>query len=342
MINLIRKKRLYVDKDKKNTSRNLFKQYRQIIKYGSYEPYYFLYGFDRKTTRECDTYVNYTVFRNRRNYLNLFNEHNSSCILRNKLYFGAFTRALGIPSAKDVIYIEDGRLFSITDGMMEKDMTFIAQIPKGCYFVKSLDGENGDDIFKLTVGGGDGIITSSKNDLSPQDIYLTLSKGKWIIQEQIKQHKDIDKIYSGSINTLRIITVKNLKDGDIELFPSIMRIGVGGSFIDNGSKGGIMIGINFEKSCLRDYGVRKPEFGGIVYQHPDSKVELKGYVIPYLKESMELCKRCHKLLDNIHSIGWDVAITEQGPILIEGNDNWEIEVSQLYEGVKKQFDKLFY
>ena len=31
----------------------------------------------------------------------------------------------------------------------------------------------------------------------------------------------------------------------------------------------------------------------------------------------------HSMLKDIHSIGWDIAIGENGPIFIEGNDNWE-------------------
>ena len=33
----------------------------------------------------------------------------------------------------------------------------------------------------------------------------------------------------------------------------------------------------------------------------------------------------HKHLYNIRSIGWDSAITPEGPVFIEGNDNWEIQ-----------------
>lgn len=50
----------------------------------------------------------------------------------------------------------------------------------------------------------------------------------------------------------------------------------------------------------------------------------------------------HKSLYGIHSIGWDVAITDQGPVLIEGNDNWEISIIQIDRGLKKEWENTLY
>lgn len=39
-------------------------------------------------------------------------------------------------------------------------------------------------------------------------------------------------------------------------------------------------------------------------------------------EAADLCVRLHDDLPGLHSVGWDVAFTPDGPIVIEGNDNW--------------------
>ena len=36
----------------------------------------------------------------------------------------------------------------------------------------------------------------------------------------------------------------------------------------------------------------------------------------------------HKLFYNIETIRWDIAISESGPMFIEGNNNWEISLMQ--------------
>ena len=50
------------------------------------------------------------------------------------------------------------------------------------------------------------------------------------------------------------------------------------------------------------------------------------------EKGLELCLRAHALLPRLKSIGWDVAFTPQGPVLIEGNDDWEISPAQVVNG----------
>lgn len=49
---------------------------------------------------------------------------------------------------------------------------------------------------------------------------------------------------------------------------------------------------------------------------------------PEYKQAVELTCRAHKTLYGIPSIGWDIAISDHGPVFIEGNDNWEISLNQ--------------
>ena len=49
------------------------------------------------------------------------------------------------------------------------------------------------------------------------------------------------------------------------------------------------------------------------------------------------------MLKDVHSIGWDIAIGANGPIFIEGNDNWEINGPQVGNGgLKKEFEEYFF
>ena len=69
----------------------------------------------------------------------------------------------------------------------------------------------------------------------------------------------------------------------------------------------------------------------------------EGFRIPYWNEVRELVKNVHAKLPDIRSIGWDVAITPNGPVLIEGNDNWEIGGPQDMEGgLKQRWNKMMF
>ncbi len=51
----------------------------------------------------------------------------------------------------------------------------------------------------------------------------------------------------------------------------------------------------------------------------------------------------HSMLSPMYSVGWDIAIGEEGPVFIEGNDNWEINGPQACNGgMRKEFEEYFY
>jgi hypothetical protein len=50
---------------------------------------------------------------------------------------------------------------------------------------------------------------------------------------------------------------------------------------------------------------------------------IEGHGRPYFHRAVDLVTALHTYLYGIHSIGWDIEITEEGPVMIEGNDDWE-------------------
>jgi hypothetical protein len=43
----------------------------------------------------------------------------------------------------------------------------------------------------------------------------------------------------------------------------------------------------------------------------------------------------HRYFYEIGAIGWDIAISENGPVFVEGNDNFEISLLQACDGPLK-------
>ena len=59
----------------------------------------------------------------------------------------------------------------------------------------------------------------------------------------------------------------------------------------------------------------------IVYErHPRSGCLLKGYQIPYWNKVMDICREAAHKVPQMGYIGWDVAITKDGPLFIEANN----------------------
>ena len=138
-----------------------------------------------------------------------------------------------------------------------------------------------------------------------------------------------------SVNTIRIVTIR--ENNEIKILSSVLRVGTSKSKnVDNWAAGGLCIEID-KNGVLTQYGYAKPKYGDKFEVHPDSKVKFKGFTIPYYDEVVNLVKKAHEKLYGIESIGWDVAVTQDGPVLIEGNDNWEISLMQINKGLKKEW-----
>jgi hypothetical protein len=52
-----------------------------------------------------------------------------------------------------------------------------------------------------------------------------------------------------------------------------------------------------------------------------SGASIVGFRVPYFREAVALVNQVSPVVPQVPYIGWDVAITPQGPILIEGNPN---------------------
>jgi hypothetical protein len=89
---------------------------------------------------------------------------------------------------------------------------------------------------------------------------------------------------------------------------------------------------------LRGEGFFKPGYGGRTSVHPDSGVVFDGWRIPFFREAMSMVVRMHEYLPGIHSVGWDVAITGDGPVIVEGNDDWDGVIQMVVDrGFRQRF-----
>lgn len=332
----------YPEKKPSSSFSNFLYQFNQIWKYGASNKYFFMYGLDVKPKEERKEYVNFLHAFNRVCALNFgSNAHNSTCILRNKFYFDIFAKGIGVCTPKIKAYYSQGKLFLWNNGFREVPFSTLAKINDCNLFCKETEGECGMGIFILKVENEKLFINGS--EISIESLEQKLLGAEYLFQEVVEQHEDMNKLYSGSINTLRLITVRSLKDNKYYVMPSILRIGANGSCVDNTSQGGFAVGFDLKTGRLNEYGFQKPQFGLKSDRHPDSGIKFSEFIIPYFQEAIDAALYFHSMLKDIQSVGWDIAIGKQGPIFIEGNDNWEINGPQVgNHGLRKEFEEYFY
>lgn len=139
-------------------------------------------------------------------------------------------------------------------------------------------------------------------------------KEEAILEEWILQHPLLDTVYNKAINCLRIITLSN--SNDIKFLAGGVTWG-NGEQIANASASGIVSPVNFENGVLE-----KPaaDFSGKLYKrHPITGVDLIGLQLPYWNQVKKMINNAAREIPQVAYIGWDIAITPCGVVLIEGN-----------------------
>ena len=140
-----------------------------------------------------------------------------------------------------------------------------------------------------------------------------ISNKKYLVEEVVKQHHKLAELYDKSVNTLRIFTF--LKDGVPYVLQSILKIGNGG-VIDNFSSGGMYTFLDENGKVI----VPAIDQQDNIYEtHPISNKKIIGFEVPMFQEAIEMVKEAAKVVPEIAYVGWDVAITDKGPVVIEGN-----------------------
>ena len=120
-------------------------------------------------------------------------------------------------------------------------------------------------------------------------------------------------LYNKSVNTLRMFTF--LKDDKAYFLQAVLKIGNGG-VVDNFSSGGMYTYVNDDGIVF----VKAIDQADNIFDvHPISKTPIVGFKVPMFDEAVELVKECAHVVPQVAYIGWDVAIGENGPEIIEGN-----------------------
>lgn len=189
---------------------------------------------------------------------------------------------------------------------------------------------------------GDGVqllnVTNGKTNINGMTIgeLFRHYKRNYLIQNRVKQHKDLAALNPTSVNTMRILTYRS--GMEVLVIYSVIRIGRQGQVIDNQCAGGISTTIS------NDGRLGKAAFGGYSEDNvnkTDSGVVLDGYQLPSFDKAIEFVKRLHMKLPYFNIVGWDVSIEENGePILIEYNTNPGLSQSAFCSGLGRNTERI--
>lgn len=237
--------------------------------------------------------------------------------VRDKARFADLCRARGLPCIPTLAVFRDGAR-SVPPG------PFLPREPD--LWVKDLSGSRGSGAAHWRRDGEayrhawQGVVCSAS------DLVAQWRRRDCIIQPSLDNHPSLAPLSDGSLVVFRMVTGIG-RDGRVTVIDALAQFPCGG-----------------QSACFifaavgPDGDVRSPRLRGSqpVMHHPDTGRLLTGALVPFWRDALDLAVRAHGGVPEFSRfvfLGWDVAITGEGPLLIETNAGWGGVNHQLGDGV---------
>lgn len=196
----------------------------------------------------------------------------------------------------------------------EKILSLFQNSTKDLFIIKPLLGSGGRGIVLAKKINND-IFIQSQNSLTPLNDFELMENA--IVQEVIKQDTRLSVFSSSSVNTVRVVTMYTKKESII-IVSALMRCGVGESYVDNHSAGGVAVGIDCKTGKLMKYAGdgKRNRYAA----HPTSGVVFEGFVVPEWERICDAAVVIQRAFPYYCLLGMDIALDQScEPVLLEVN-----------------------
>lgn len=201
---------------------------------------------------------------------------------------------------------------SFSYDQLQKDSSKIEQL---------LRNPSGKIVLKLSTGQvGKEVKIFRADEFSKENLLPFMKKNGFNLAEEfVKQHESLMALSPSGLNTVRVFS--QLNGGDVEFLGARLRVSVN-SAVDNMGAGNIAAPLDIETGVVNGAGIYSDITKKEETIHPVTGKPILGFQVPYWDEILGMIKQAALLHPENKSIGWDVAVTDRGPELIEGNHNW--------------------
>lgn len=194
---------------------------------------------------------------------------------------------------------------------------------------------------ELSKGDSVALVDMADEKRSAREVFDALIlQGRHILEARVIQGPAMNTLNSSSVNTIRVITL-NTRHG-IEPAFAFLKVGRNGSFVDNGGKGGLLSGIDMETGLIITDGF--DEYGNRYAVHPDTQQQFCGFQLPEWPQAIALAKELSAQTPSVRYVGWDLAFTAEGWVVIEGNGGGQFIGPQIVfqRGVKSDIEAILH
>lgn len=153
-----------------------------------------------------------------------------------------------------------------------------------------------------------------------------LYRGGVILERRLQPHPLLRTVMPNVLHTARVVTY--LKPEPV-ILAAALRVGSGAGPADNLAQGGFVVPIDLASGICGRASAVMDGLPCFIDAHPVTGGRITGLALPHWGEVCDLAKRAAQTLPMLKSIGWDVGLTAEGPVLLEGNWHYDPAVNQI-------------
>jgi hypothetical protein len=301
----------------------LLDQLRCYFSHGTLPRWYYIFSlYEAESRKQAGCYLN--RFETKLATFRLLNWPASSP-LNDKAKFAAHCARHEIPTVSPIAIADRGE-FQWTDSSAMK-------LPAVDLFVKPVAARGGkgaerwdhigDNRYKSTDGremDGDALVEQFR--------YESASVPR-LIQPRIVNHPDLADLSNGALCTARVMTCLDEKS-EPEVVAAVFRMAVGKNVtVDNIHAGGVAAEVNLKTGALGPASnLGHDAEVGWLNTHPDTGGAILNRKLPIWEKVKALSIQAHRTCKDRTVIGWDIAITSDGPRIVEGNSGPDVDLLQ--------------
>lgn len=261
----------------------------------------------------------YTILRE------TFSSAETTEALRSKAGFALRCKEHGVAAVPALFVIHQGRLTRFdTDG---------PGLPPRDLFLKPLSGSGGRDASAWRYLGDGSYRNADAGVLSEAQLIDHLEelsqREPFVGRLCVSNHPETADLSPGALSSVRVVSCLDENDRP-EVTHAVLRMArTREVVVDNFHAGGIAARVDLSTGTLgaaTDLGMSRD--AGWWKTHPLTGAQILGRRIPMWNEVVDLALQAHALFPDQVIVGWDIAVVENGPQLIEGNKSPDLDIIQ--------------
>lgn len=307
--------------------------------------YHSLYDLTRIPEESWDEFI---IDNSVKNLLRQINSKEAREVVFDKIAFFRHCETHNLPTIPILATIDHRSPGDPLNGLDPEKWELLLRNAPNDLFIKLIDGTWGIDAFVASRATEELWSycnqTGTLKDLHTFAMDRLNNRRGWIVQPLVENHRALRPIMSSNaLGTIRAVTYANANS--IELLYAVLRIPVGQNRADNfahGTSGNLAAEVDLVSGKIQTPRASKttvwPDMIDVL-RHPDTGSVIRGTVVPYWTELKRLLVKAQGTLHDLPTLGWDVAITDSGPIIVEANSTYDLDIVQVAynRGVRTDF-----